>query len=489
MADGRSTPQGTSSSRPRRGLGNGLGSLIPDAAPASPAEGARPLDVLFPESASAQSSRARGGSARELLQPRRSAKSGKSVSRETSADTKVSRRRGKAAASPLVEVDRQREMVSESANSGAITAQPSDSEVKASVRDGSVSRETLAGGENASVQAGKASAGSIEANGAEQSSGGAAQQGRVTSNVLDAIMGTGPGVSRETSDDEPELMAVPGASFAVLRVEEIIPNSRQPREVFDEDELAELAASITEVGVLQPIVVRPIKPTDEPTEALRALLEAKPEARYELIMGERRLRASELAGNSTVPAIIRDTEDDDLLRDALLENLHRVQLNPLEEASAYQQLMADFGATQEELSKRIARSRPQIANTLRLLKLPPAVQRKLAGGSISAGHARALLGLQEAADMERLAERIVAEGLSVRTTEELVRLGLPRRPVTPTQPRTKTISPLGERLVSTLSDAYDTRVTISEGRRKGKIVIEFAGTEDLERIAALLMKE
>ena len=187
-----------------------------------------------------------------------------------------------------------------------------------------------------------------------------------------------------------------------------------------------------------------------------------------------------------MPAIIRETEDQDLLRDALLENLHRAQLNPLEEASAYQQLMMDFGATQEELSKKIARSRPQIANTLRLLKLPPSVQKKVAAQVISAGHARALLSLESAADMERLAERIVAEGLSVRTTEELVRLGRTKAVSRPRAKTVKVVSPLGESVVSALQDLYETRVTITEGAKKGKIVIEFAGSEDLERIAQLI---
>lgn len=500
MADGRPTPQAASSSRPRRGLGNGLGSLIPDAPPASGGNTTRPLDVLFPESASAQSSRTRGGSARELLQPRRSLNGRRNVSRETLGDQLASRPQrkfttitvedsvespknsvapavdaegrpeGSKAQSAAVDAGTGRAPRSRNAAEETTNTVSTDPNVDMN-QDSNVSRETLQNLDRANTEV-----------------SATISRGRATSNVVDAIMSVTQSVSRETSEDEPELMAVPGASFAVLRLDEIIPNSRQPREVFDEDDLAELAASITEVGVLQPIVVRPITANDEPTKALRKLLEARPEARYELIMGERRLRASELAGNATVPAIIRDTEDDELLRDALLENLHRVQLNPLEEASAYQQLMADFGATQEELAKRIARSRPQIANTLRLLKLPPAVQRKLAAGSISAGHARALLGLSEVSDMERLADRIVTEGLSVRTTEELVRLGLPRRSVAAKQPREKRLSPLGERLVSTLSDAYDTRVTISEGRRKGKIVIEFAGTEDLERIAALLVK-
>ena len=292
-------------------------------------------------------------------------------------------------------------------------------------------------------------------------------------------------VSRETSVDH-ELLPVPGASFAEIAIDQIVPNTKQPREVFDEDDLKELSASIKEVGVLQPVVVRSI-PAKGRSEKLQEFLAEKPEARYELIMGERRLRASELAGETTIPAIIRETEDGDLLRDALLENLHRAQLNPLEEASAYQQLMADFGATQEELAKRIARSRPQIANTLRLLKLPPSVQKKVAAQVITAGHARALLSLSTPEEMERLAERIVAEGLSVRTTEEIVRLGKAKATPRPRARQPRPLSQLGESVVSALSDAYDTRVTITEGRKKGRIVIEFAGSEDLQRIADLIL--
>ena len=280
---------------------------------------------------------------------------------------------------------------------------------------------------------------------------------------------------------------VPGASFAEIPIDQIVPNTKQPREVFNEEDLTELSASIKEVGVLQPVVVRTIPATGRSTK-LKEFIAEKPGARYELIMGERRLRASELAGETTIPAIIRETEDGDLLRDALLENLHRSQLNPLEEASAYQQLMADFGATQDELAKRIARSRPQIANTLRLLKLPPSVQKKVAAQVISAGHARALLALSTPEEMERLADRIVQEGLSVRTTEEIVRLGKIKAAAPPRSRRQQSLSPLGESVVSALSDAYDTRVSITEGRRKGKIVIEFAGADDLQRIADLILR-
>jgi len=289
-----------------------------------------------------------------------------------------------------------------------------------------------------------------------------------------AVADSPSNVSRETSSDH-ELVPVPGASFAEIATDQIVPNSKQPREVFDEDDLKELSASIKEVGVLQPVVVRSIPAT------------GRSEKLQERSVAERRLRASELAGETTIPAIIRETDDGDLLRDALLENLHRAQLNPLEEASAYQQLMADFGATQEELAKRIARSRPQIANTLRLLKLPPSVQKKVAAQVITAGHARALLSLATAEEMERLAERIVAEGLSVRTTEEIVRLGKAKATPRPRTRQQPPLSPLGESVVSALSDAYDTRVSITEGRKKGRIVIEFAGSEDLQRIAGLIL--
>lgn len=285
---------------------------------------------------------------------------------------------------------------------------------------------------------------------------------------------------------ESDLVEVPGTTFAEVSLEWIIPNTRQPRQVFDQDELEELAASIRAVGILQPVVVRPIDTTQAPSEALVAALTENPEARYELIMGERRLRASQIVGTGTIPAIIRRTEDEDLLRDALLENLHRAQLNPLEEASAYQQLMVDFGATQEELSKRIARSRPQIANTLRLLRLPVPVQRKVAAGVLSAGHARALLSLPTEEDMEALAERIVSEGLSVRTTEELVRIGQTRTPPAAASRVAASPSARGVRLQERLSEAWDTRVTVTEGRRKGRIVIEFAGEEDLERLEGLI---
>lgn len=285
--------------------------------------------------------------------------------------------------------------------------------------------------------------------------------------------GEDEGTSDGAADD---LVPVPGASYAELPVDSIVPNQRQPRTVFDEDELNELADSIKQVGVLQPVIVRP----------LSAPIEDLPNARYELIMGERRWRASAVAGNATVPAIVRRTADEDLLRDALLENLHRAQLNPLEEAAAYQQLLEDFGCTQEELAKRIARSRPQISNTLRLLKLPPLVQRRVAAQVLSAGHARALLGLADPAAMERLAQRIVAESLSVRQVEEIVALGSEQSMATGSRRRAKRHVGELNQLSSRLADRFDTKVKVDLGQHKGTIRIDFASISDLNRILEVL---
>ena len=272
---------------------------------------------------------------------------------------------------------------------------------------------------------------------------------------------------------------VDGAVYVEVAPGDVVPNPRQPRQDFDPDALAELTYSVREVGLLQPIVVR------------RRPDAKKKEPHYELVAGERRWRACQEAGLERIPAIVRDTSDDDLLRDALLENLHRVQLNPLEEAAAYQQLLADFGGTQDELAQRLGRSRPQVANTMRLLKLPPAVQRRVAAGVISAGHARALLSLDNADDMDRLAERVVAEGLSVRTVEEIVLVGEdgePRKKRTP-RPRgggspdvVAATSDISERL----GDALDTRVRVEGARTprsRGRLVIDFADLDDLRRIA------
>jgi ParB family transcriptional regulator, chromosome partitioning protein len=274
-------------------------------------------------------------------------------------------------------------------------------------------------------------------------------------------------------DPEPPLAPVPeGSYFTELPLETISPNPRQPRTVFDEDAMRELVESIREVGMLQPIVVRPLGG-----------------AKFELVMGERRWRAAQQAGVDTIPAIVRETADHDLLRDALLENLHRAQLNPLEEAAAYQQMLEDFGCTQEELASRIKRSRPQISNTIRLMRLPPTVQRRIAAGVISAGHAKALLAVDDPAGQERIAQRVVAEGLSVRAVEELVTLGDHRERARRQRHQPKIVAPKAKDLADRLSDHFETRVKVELGRTKGKIIIEFATVDDLERIVALMQTQ
>ena len=287
--------------------------------------------------------------------------------------------------------------------------------------------------------------------------------------------GTEPTVDVEpqNKNENEALVPVPGATFMEVPVKDIHPNRKQPRQVFDEDELAELVHSIKEIGLLQPVVVRPSRESGGP--------------KYELVMGERRWRATQEAGYDVIPAIIRETDDADLLRDALLENLHRSQLNPLEEAAAYQQLMAEFDCTQEELSERIGRSRPQISNTIRLLRLPALVQRRVAAGVLSAGHARAILSLSRTEDMEKLAQRVVNEGLSVRATEELAQV-MERQGETPkhrrvAEPRRQ------ERLdfyANELQDRFETNVKITLGARKGRVQIDFASVDDLNRIMGII---
>ena len=277
-----------------------------------------------------------------------------------------------------------------------------------------------------------------------------------------AAAGTGPGGNG----------SVAGARFAELPLDAITPNPLQPRTHFDEEALAELVHSIREVGLLQPVVVRE-------TAA----------GRYELVMGERRWRASQEAGTGTIPAIVRDTGDDAMLRDALLENLHRQQLNPLEEAAAYAQLLEEFGTTHEELATRLGRSRPQVSNTIRLLQLPPAVQRRVAAGVLSAGHARAILSLPTAEAQEEMATRVVAEGLSVRGVEEAVQLAQSERPDDERPRRSRSRRPVPARLAEVadrLSDRFETRVKVDLGRARGKVTIEFASVDDLERIVQVI---
>jgi ParB family chromosome partitioning protein len=272
------------------------------------------------------------------------------------------------------------------------------------------------------------------------------------------------------SEPEPARVPVEGAEYREIPVGAVHPNPKQPRTSFDEEALAELQHSIREFGLLQPIVVRETAPGS-----------------FQLVMGERRWRAAQAAELEYIPAIVRRTADDAMLRDALLENIHRVQLNPLDEAAAYEQLLAEFGVTHTELADRIGRSRPVVTNTIRLLKLPVSVQRRVAAGVLSAGHARALLGLEDASQQEDLAARIIAEGMSVRATEEAVVL-LRRKGPTPAKQtrRRPVLTPSMEDAAERLSDAFETKVKVEFGQRKGRIVVEFGSAEDFDRIARLM---
>ena len=303
--------------------------------------------------------------------------------------------------------------------------------------------------------------------------GAALRNTTLTRRPVDFFFGEDVSTPQSVSEEQNGLVPVPGAQFAELNVRDIHPNRKQPRTDFDEQDMEELIHSVREIGVLQPIVVRPSRENGA--------------EKYELVMGERRWRATQAAGLSTIPAIVRETEDGDLLRDALLENLHRSQLNPIEEAAAYQQLMEEFDTTQEQLAKRIGRSRPQISNTIRLLKLPALVQRRVAAGILSAGHARALLALTDQAQIETLAQKIVNEGLSVRATEELVNhasgaVEVKERKAPQPQKHRERLDYIAE----AFADKLDTSVKISLGARKGKMTIEFANVEDLNRIIRVL---
>ena len=443
----------------RRGLGRGLQALIPETQAETPS--ARPTDVFFPDSqeeataknaeatddqTSDEASQAGGGQrtsddiAATLLAPSKRTK--KSPSKSSAA--KGTSRRSSAAKE-------------NSDSSASASKKKASTRSKPSKTARSVSRETSAKNDSEKV---------------EKRREEPAQAAPEPEEVPADIKVTEAETVKDGDTEESSLVPVPGATFADLPVNLIAANPHQPRQVFDEDDITELAASIKEVGLLQPIVGRRREHGDDGG------------ADYELIMGERRLRAAKEAGLETIPAVVRYAADEDLLRDALLENLHRVQLNPLEEAAAYQPLLEDFNCTHAELSQRIARSRSQISNTLRLMKLPPLVQRRLAAGVLSAGHARALLGLPDVAAMERIAQRIVAEGLSVRATEELVALHdePDTRRAKPLRTRSATLPALSTRL----SDAFDTRVKVTRGAKKGRITIEFAGDDDLARIVTAL---
>ena len=435
----------------RRGLGRGLGALIPSSASASAsgngAAPSRPVDLFFPE-------------ARKTAEPVPAVEPDKSDLDETPA-----RRSGrKALAEAPAEAGTE---AGTKGTSDAVKPSPAKSTAKtAASRSGDSEAGAVsakAGAAKADTDAGKSEAVRPDTSSADEKDAASAQAADDRENLDSAA----------SSDNGVDLVEVPGVRFAEIPVTDIHPNRKQPRSVFDEDDMAELVHSVREIGVLQPIVVR--TSTEKGGEP------------YELVMGERRWRAVQAAGLDTIPAIVRDTTDDDLLRDALLENLHRSQLNPLEEAAAYQQLLEDFGTTHEQLADRIGRSRPQVSNTLRLLKLPPLVQRRVAANVLSAGHARALLSLPDAASMERLAQKIVAEGMSVRATEEAVTLH--REPATPAKnniPRPGARHERLDYLASSLSDRLDTNVKISLGARKGRVSIEFASVEDLNRIMDVL---
>ena len=420
-------------SEKRRGLGRGLGALIPSSAsgnaPGNGAAASRPVDLFFPEGR-------KKVSAVEDDSERTAPAKSLAVEEPTPADTPA-----KNAPTPSAEK-----------TAGPKTAPKTTARAESKDAD-----------EPAATKVPAKSRAATKVSSTERSE----------NNTGTALTQAASAEDSAPADNGVDLVEVPGARFAEIPVGDIHPNRKQPRSVFDEDDMAELIHSVREIGVLQPIVVR--TSTESGGEP------------YELVMGERRWRAVQAAGLETIPAIVRDTTDDDLLRDALLENLHRSQLNPLEEAAAYQQLLEDFGTTHEQLADKIGRSRPQVSNTLRLLKLPPLVQRRVAASVLSAGHARALLALPDAAAMERLAQKIVAEGMSVRATEEAVTLYQdPAKPAKNNIPRPGARHERLDYLASSLSDRLDTNVKISLGVRKGRVSIEFASVEDLNRIMEVL---
>jgi ParB family transcriptional regulator, chromosome partitioning protein len=435
-------------SEKRRGLGRGLGALIPTSS-----EGRRPVDVFFPSPATDEAKHHETAGAAESSVDQQT--------EEAAATTSVTTLVADADAGPADLASLTSLSDADLAELDAVAAgDTADSSARpAPTRDSSTTD---------SPTADSATTGTVSRETTPDSSPEASREQNSATEPGDSSPAGSTSVEEWAGGAADDLVPVPGARFAELPTSSIRPNPRQPRTVFDEGELDELIGSIREIGVLQPIVVRPV-----PGES----------GAYELIMGERRWRATQAAGLDVIPAIVRETDDADLLRDALLENLHRSALNPLEEAAAYRQLLDDFGCTHEELADRISRSRPQISNTLRLLRLPPLVQRRVAAGVLSAGHARALLGLTDGAEIERLAQRIVAEGLSVRATEEIVAMGGldgERRP--PRTPRAGQRSAAIDELAHRLSDRFETRVKVDLGKNKGRLTVEFASVEDLNRI-------
>lgn len=460
-------------SQKKRGLGRGLGALIP-----SGPEGDRPVDVFFPAGDGRESTENDGavaavGADRPVGESGEEA--GRASRRSASWDSAIAG--GRLSIRTGGEAQVKGPAVAGSGSSTSVLTDEPASPTDAGTSGGESAAEEFPGADGlslgliTSIEFPDVEAPDSSAEGEEPEEGGFTPAEPASEDVAAAETDGAGAVSRET-----ELKPVPGARFAELPVESIRPNTWQPRTVFDDGELDELVASISEIGVLQPIVVRP---------------DASDAEHYELIMGERRWRASQAAGLDTIPAIVRETDDSDMLRDALLENLHRAALNPLEEAAAYRQLLDDFGCTHEELATRIARSRPQISNTLRLLKLPPLVQRRVAAGVLSAGHARALLSLSDGAEIERLAQRIVSEGLSVRATEEIVTLLTSGDTGTPPRraPRAGQRSEAMDELAVRLADRFETRVKVSIGKTKGRLTVEFASVDDLNRILGVMAPE
>ena len=417
----------------RRGLGRGLGALIPQSTKNSGNAEAKASEKTAPKKASTPIEESMSDGLFEMAHEAKPEKQRKSAKAESVEDKPAE---AVPAQEKPVEVQRVEEKVEAPASSQNVSRETSKK--KSRVDMGAALRNTT-----------------------------------LTRRPVDFFFGEDVSTPQSASEERGGLVPVPGAQFAELNVRDIHPNRKQPRTDFDEQDMEELIHSVREIGVLQPIVVRPSRENGA--------------EKYELVMGERRWRATQAAGLSTIPAIVRETEDGDLLRDALLENLHRSQLNPIEEAAAYQQLMEEFDTTQEQLAKRIGRSRPQISNTIRLLKLPALVQRRVAAGILSAGHARALLSLTDQAQIETLAQKIVNEGLSVRATEELVNHASGTAEVK----ERKTPQPQKHRerldyIAEAFADKLDTSVKISLGAHKGKMTIEFANVEDLNRIIRVL---
>ncbi|KON73264.1 hypothetical protein M768_10000 [Cellulosimicrobium cellulans F16] len=451
-------------SEKRRGLGRGLGALIPTSS-----EGKRPVDVFFPSPTSEEP-------ATDALNEGASAGDGggKGSAESGTQGTPVVTLVAEAGSGPAdldsltsLSAHDLAELEAVSAGDDGALGRSDDEPAQPREHDSAEGTERSTEGAP-SIRDDAASVVSRETTLATTEGANTAGEGIAKSPREDPRGEPTPSTEEWMGSAAEDLVPVPGARFAEVPTASIRPNPRQPRTVFDEGDLDELVGSIREIGVLQPIVVRPVPGED---------------GSFELIMGERRWRATQAAGLDVIPAIIRETDDADLLRDALLENLHRSALNPLEEAAAYRQLLDDFGCTHEELAERISRSRPQISNTLRLLRLPPLVQRRVAAGVLSAGHARALLGLTDGAEIERLAQRIVAEGLSVRATEEIVAMGgLDGERRAPRAPRAGQRSAAIDELAHRLSDRFETRVKVDLGKNKGRLTVEFASVEDLNRI-------